>query len=44
MDFYPTTTAELIQAINDANSNSEPDVIHLVENMTYTLATAAVLT
>ncbi|MEC5030864.1 MAG: Ig-like domain-containing protein, partial [Oscillatoria sp. PMC 1051.18] len=35
--FNPTTTEELIQAIQDANANAEADTINLVSGATYTI-------
>jgi hypothetical protein len=39
-NFSPTSTAELIAAINDANGNISDDVIHLSPGQTYTLTSA----
>jgi predicted outer membrane repeat protein len=36
-NFFPTTTEELIEDIQTANSNAQPDIINLVPGMVYTI-------
>ena len=42
--FNPASTAELITAINNANTNNEADVINLAANFTYNLENIILLT